>query len=255
MSLAADNPEAFLAAFLFAMLRAGGAFAVAPVFAALGLPLPVRILAAGVVAVVVMQISPPTPPPLLSIAGVLAAGGELLIGLALGFILQLSLAGAMLAGEQIASSAGLGFAAFADPQSGAQSPIIGQLLALVATLLFIAVDGHLALVETIVRSYRALPPGSFLATARIGDIAHFGGFVFLTGFMIALPVTVALFAVNLSLAILTRAAPQMNIFAVGLPISVTAAMAMLALALPALVELMEGAIGVGLDRMQAIGAG
>lgn len=252
----AANPEGYLAAFLFSMLRAGGAFVVAPVFAALGLPVQARILAAAAIALAVMGVSPPEPPPLLSIEGLLAAAGEVAIGLALGFVLQLSLTGALVAGEQIAAGAGLGFAAFSDPQSGTPSPVIGQMLSLVATLLFIAVDGHLVLVETIVRSYAALPLGDAFPTAeRMRDVASFGGLVFLSGFMIALPVTVALFAVNLSLGVLTRAAPQMNIFAVGLPISVAVAMAMLALAFPALVDLLENAVLTGLDRMQALGAG
>lgn len=252
MTLAASNPEAFLAAFLFAMIRPGAAFIVAPVFSAIGLPVQVRILAAGAVAVVTLELQPYTPPPLLGLDGIVACAGEALIGAGLGFVLQLSLAGALMAGEQISASAGLGFAAFADPQSGAASPVVGQVLAMIATLLFVSADGHLALIEALVRSHRALPPGSWPEAGRLGEIAQFGAYVFLTGFLIALPVGVALFAVNLSLGILTRAAPQMNIFAVGLPVSVTAAMVMLALSFPAIVELLEGAIGTGLARLAAL---
>ena len=256
MQALATNPEAWLAAFLFAMLRAGGAFLAAPLFSSIGLPLQVRILLAGAVALAVMGVAPPEPPPLLSAAGLLAAAGEIVIGLSLGFVMQLALAGALVAGEQIAAGAGLGFAAFSDPQSGTPSPVVGQLLSLVALVIFVGIDGHLTLIEMIVRSYGALPPGdAFPATGHIAEVARFGSFVFASGFMIALPVTASLFAVNLSLGILTRAAPQLNIFSVGLPISVAAAMAMLALAFPAIVELLGSAAATGLDQVEAIAGG
>ena len=247
------NPEAFLTNFLFAMLRAGGAFLAAPIFAAMAIPLQLRILVAGAVAVAVVSNHALNPPDLLSAAGMLAAAGEVVAGLALGFVLQLALAGPMIAGEQIAAGAGLGFASVNDPQSGASSPAIGNFLSLLMTLLFLALDGHLILLEVIVTSYTALPVGAaFPSPQRLFDIASFGGFVFLSGLMIALPVAMALFAVNLVLGILTRAAPQMNIFAVGLPITVMTAMVMLALAFPAIAELMQAAIEIGVDRLRAL---
>ncbi len=244
------NPERFLMALLFAMLRAGGAFLTAPIFAQMSVPVQLRILLAAALAVSVVATHPLPTLDLLSAAGMLAAVGELTIGLALGFVLQLAFTGPMIAGEQIAAGAGLGFAAFSDPQSGAVTPAIGQFLSLLMTLLFLAFDGHLKFLEILVRSYSALPPGdAFPSGARWGELAHFGGFVFMSGFMIALPVTAALFCVNLTLGVLTRAAPQMNIFAVGLPISVMTAMAMLALAFPALVDLMRGAAETGIATL------
>lgn len=250
LDMALANPERFLSALVFAMLRAGGAFLTAPVFAQLAIPLQLRILLAAAIGVSVVTTNMVPPLDLLSAAGLLSAGGELTIGLALGFVLQLAFAGPMLAGEQIAAGSGLGFAAFSDPQSGAVTPAIGQFLSLLMTLLFLAFDGHLAFLKILVGSYTALPPGNaFPSATRWGELAHFGGFVFMSGFMIALPVTATLFAVNLTLGVITRAAPQLNIFAVGLPISVMAAMAMLALAFPALVDLMRGAMETGIATL------
>ncbi len=103
------------------------------------------------------------------------------------------------------------------------------------------------------RSYTALPPGDALpSAAHLRDLARFGGFVFEGGLLIALPISVALLCVNISLGVLTRAAPQLNIFAIGLPVSVLAAMAMLALAFPALVELMTAIVGRSLDIAQRL---
>lgn len=252
-SMLLANPEAFLKAMLFAMLRVGGAFATAPIFAHLSMPVQIRILLAAAIAVAVVTTHPFPPIDLLSAAGLLAAAAEVAIGLALGFVLQLAFAAPMLAGEQIAAGAGLGFAAFADPMSGATTPAIGQFLSLLMTLLFLAFDGHLRFLEIVVRSYTALPPGHALPTLQTWrDLAGFGGFVFEAGFLIALPIAAALFCVNLSLGMLTRAAPQLNIFAVGLPITVLAAMAMLALAFPALVDLLTDIIGRALDVTQRV---
>lgn len=250
------NPEAFLLQLLFAMLRTGGAFVTAPIFSALAVPLQVRILVAAAIAVTIVAVHPVAPPPLLSAAGVLAAAQEISVGLALGFVLALAFAAPMLAGEQIAAGMGLGFASVNDPQSGGSSPAIGNFLALLMTLLFLALDGHLILLEVVVRSYEALPVGGgWLAAARLGDIARFGSFVFTAGLTLALPVAMTLFAINLALGILTRAAPQMNIFAVGLPVTVMAGMVMLAVAFPALVEGMQSTIEVALDRLRMLGGG
>jgi flagellar biosynthetic protein FliR len=125
-SMLLANPEAFLKAMLFAMLRVGGAFATAPIFAHLSMPVQIRILLAAAIAVAVVTTHPLPPIDLLSAAGLLAAAAEVAIGLALGFVLQLAFAAPMLAGEQIAAGAGLGFAAFADPMSGATTPAIGS---------------------------------------------------------------------------------------------------------------------------------
>ena len=250
------NPEAFLASMLFAMLRVGGAFVTAPIFAHLSMPLQLRILLAAAIAVAVVTTRTLPAVDLVSAAGLIAAAGEVTIGLALGFVLQLAFAAPIVAGEQIAAAAGLGFAAFSDPMSGVTTPAIGQFLSLLMTLLFLAFDGHLRFLEIVVRSYAALPPGNALpSAANWRDLAQFGGFVFEAGFLIALPIAAALLCVNISLGVLTHAAPQLNIFAVGLPISVLAAMAMLALAFPALVDLLTGVIGHSLDVAARLAGG
>ncbi len=250
------NPERFLSAMLFAMLRTGGAFVTAPIVAHLAIPVQLRILLSAAISVAVVTTHTLPQIDLVSAAGLLAAAGEITIGLALGFVLQLAFAAPMVAGEQIAAGAGLGFAAFSDPQSGVTSPAIGQFLSLLMTLLFLAFDGHLRFLEVVVRSYAALPPGdAMLTAARWRDLADFGGFVFEAGMLIALPISIALLCVNLSLGVLTRAAPQLNIFAIGLPISVLAAMAMLALAFPALVELLTSVAGHALDVAERVAGG
>ncbi len=253
------NPEAWLAQLVFTMLRVGGAFLAAPLFSAMALPVRVRVLLSVGIAVGVMGAlgDAPPPPPLTTLPGLVAAAGEVLAGLLMGFTLQLALAAALVAGEQIAAGAGLSFAAIADPQSGTQSPAMGNLLMLFMILLFLGLDGHLLLIAALAESYRVLPPGDAWPTsARLFAVAGFAARLFALGMALALPVVMALFVLNLSLGALTRAAPQLNIFAVGLPVTITATMVMLALALPVMAGRMVEAIEAGLaDLAQLAGPG
>jgi flagellar biosynthetic protein FliR len=249
------NPEAWLAELMFVMLRIGGAFLAAPVFAAMAMPLRVRLLLTVGIAVGVTATLDVAPPPLTSLAGIVAAAGEVLAGLLIGFVLQLALAAAQVAGEQIAAGAGLSFAALNDPQTGAMSPALSNFLLLFMTLLFLGLDGHLLLIESVVVSYAVLPPGdAWPGPGRLIVIAGFAAQLFAGGMAIALPVVMALFALNLALGVLTRAAPQMNIFAVGVPVTITAGMLMLAVALPVIAGRMVVAIEEGVAMLDIAGA-
>jgi flagellar biosynthetic protein FliR len=246
-------PEAWLAELLFVMLRVGGAFLAAPVFSAMAAPLRVRLLITVGIAAGVAGTIDVAPPPLASAAGMAAAAGEILAGLLIGFVVQLALAAAQVAGEQIAAGAGLSFAALNDPQTGAMSPALSNFLMLFMTLLFLGLDGHLLLIEALVASYAALPPGdAWPGPDRLAAVAGFAARLFAGGLSVALPVVMALFALNLALGALTRAAPQMNIFALGVPVTITAGMVMLAAALPAIADREQHAIGEGLEAAGAL---
>ena len=145
--LTGTNFEAQLLALVFAMLRVGAAFMIAPVFSALGLPLMVRIaLSAAIGFLVLGAAEVSVPPQPLSVAGLAAAVQELVIGLAMGFVLQIAFAAPLVAGDYIANSMGLGFASMMNPQMGVNSPVLAQFLMIFTVLVFLAVDGHLALI-------------------------------------------------------------------------------------------------------------
>jgi flagellar biosynthetic protein FliR len=247
------SPEAWLAELMFVMLRIGGAFLAAPVFSAMATPLRVRLILTVGIAIGVTTTVDVAPPPLTSLAGMAAAAGEVLAGLLIGFVLQLALAAALVAGEQIAAGAGLSFAALNDPQTGAMSPALSNFLMLFMTLLFLGLDGHLLLIQAVVASYAALPPGdAWPGPERLLAVAGFATQLFAGGMAIALPVVTALFALNLALGVLTRAAPQLNIFAVGIPVTITAGLLMLAVALPALTGRMVVAIEDGVAMLDTV---
>ena len=242
--------EPQLWALLFAMVRIGAAFIAAPVFSAIAIPLPARIALTGAIGVLVLNTVHITPPPeIFSLTTFLAIAAEALIGLALGFVLQIAFAAPMVASEVIGMSMGLGFANAVDPNSGHSTPALGQFLSLLLTLLFLAVDGHLVLVDLVVRSYEAMPPGAWLAPERLLGIALFGGYVFLAGLLLALPVGFLLLCLNVIVGMLSRAAPALNLFAVGLPTSLAVGVVAILLALPAMGDYLLVIINEALDAV------
>ena len=234
---------------VFVMVRIGAAFIAAPVFGAVSIPLPVRVALSGAIGVLVMNThTVVAPPSVFALATILSVGAEALVGLALGFVLQIAFAAPLVASELIGTSMGIGFASAIDPQNGASTPALGQFLSILLTLLFLSADGHLMLVELLVRSYDAMPPGAaWMGAARLKGIAVFGGYAFLAGLLLALPVGFLLLCLNLVVGMLSRSAPALNLFAVGLPASLAVGVIGLAIAFPAMGDYMLVIVREGLN--------
>jgi len=232
--------EPQLWALIFVMIRVGAAFAAAPVFGAVGVPVTVRVTLAGAIGFLVLAAHPVTPPAqIFSTVTMLAVAAEALVGAALGFVLQIGFAAPMVAAEIIGGSMGLGFASAIDPQNGKSSPALGQFFSVMLTLLFLSVDGHLMLVDMIVRSYDAMPVGdAWMGADRLRAIAYFGGYTFLAGLLLALPVGFLLLSLNIVVGMISRAAPALNLFAIGLPASLAVGVLAIAIAFPAMGDYM-----------------
>ena len=248
------NIEAQLWALIFVMVRIGAAFVAAPVFGAVSVPLPVRISLAGAVGVLVLAVHPFTPPPeIFAVATILSVIAEALVGLAIGFVLQIAFAAPMIASEIIGTSMGIGFASAIDPQNGRSSPALGQFLSVLLTLLFLSMNGHLVLVDMLVKSYTVMPPGTaWMSPERFKDIALFGGYTFAAGLLLALPVGFLLLCLNMIVGMISRAAPSLNLFAVGLPASLAVGVVALALAMPAMGDYMLVIVQESLDAAQSL---
>jgi len=250
--------EAQLWIWMVAMIRPGAAFLAAPVFGASFVPVQLRLviaLAIGIPAVGAANFVLPMEG-LASIEGVLLVGGEVLAGLAIGFAVQIGFSAAILAGETISNAMGLGFAGMVDPASGQQNPMLGQFLSILATFLFLAIGGHLALAATIVESYRALPPGdAWLSSESISGLVFFGGVLFAAGLSIALPVGFAIILVQMVMGMLARSAPQLNLFSVGLPAALLAGIVLLAIAAPVMGESIIAVLQQGLEESRRIALG
>ncbi|MBI0475923.1 flagellar biosynthetic protein FliR [Sphingomonas sp. MA1305] len=248
--------EPQLWALVFVMIRIGAAFVVAPVFGAVSIPLPVRVSLSGAIGIFVLAVHPVTPPAqIFAVATFLAVAAEALVGLAIGFILQIAFSAPMVASELIGGSMGLGFANTIDPQNGHSTPALGQFFSVMLTLLFLSVNGHLVLVELLVKSYETMPPGTWLAPDQLKQIALFGGYAFLAGLLLALPVGFLLLCLNLVVGMVSRAAPSLNLFSVGLPASLAVGVIALAVAFPAMGDYMLVIVREGLAATQTLVTG
>jgi flagellar biosynthetic protein FliR len=182
-----------------------------------------------------------------SAAGLLAAVLELLIGVSIGMVVQLAFEALVFAGQSISLSMGLGFATLVDPQRGAQVPVLGQLFMIFGTLTYLAINGHLLLLGALAQSFHTLPIGAanidrgFLIT-----VVLWGARVFDTGLLIALPAVIALVIVNLALGVVTRAAPQLNLFGIGFTITLMSGFLVLLAGLDGLMSGISGLIHAAL---------
>lgn len=232
----------WVAHFVWPFLRIGAFFLSMPVFNSASVSIRVRvILAVAVTGALMPTLSGEMPLEMLDLAAVLVAGREILIGIAIGFIVRIAFAALVFAGQGIAYSMGLGFAALLDPQLGVQVPIVSQLYLLLATLLFLGFDGHLVLIELLAASFQSLPPWlGGLSRDDLWVMVRWSASVFSGGVLLSLPIVVALLFVNIALGIATRAAPQLNIFSVGFPITLLLGLLLIWLTLPAVLQRFSG---------------
>lgn len=219
---------------VFMMTRIGATLVAAPLFGSASVPFTVRVAVAGALAIFAgLWLPAASPPALLSAEGMLAVGGEILVGLTLGFVLQLAFAAPQIAAELISGAMGMSMAVTADPTYGTQTTAFGQYFTIVLTLIFLAIGAHLQWIALVMESYRAFPPGdTWLGPARFEMIGEFVGLMFQTGLRIALPVTLILLLVQIFTGVLSRSAPSLNLFAIGLPAGVLAGIAALIISAP-----------------------
>ena len=247
--------SAWVAGLLLPLVRILGLLAIAPVFAHTVTPARVKIGLGVLLAVIVA----PTLPSItafdpLSLGGLMLIGQQLVIGLAMGFAMRIVFAAVEFAGEVAGMTMGLGFAAFFDPTTQGQSIPLNTFLTLLMALVFLAINGHLLLLATLVRSFHDLPiGGASPAPEAFWRIAQWGGYVFSAGAQLSLPIVAALLITNIALGILTRAAPQLNLFGIGFPLTLTVGIVMVALVLPTMatpmVRLLEQGIGLAGQAM------
>lgn len=253
-----QNIEGQLLIWMVAMIRPGAAFLAAPMFGASAVPVQLRLvlaLAVGIPSAAMVNMALPAAG-IISVPGFFMIVSEVVAGLAMGFVIQIAFAAALVAGEAISNAMGLGFASMTDPASGHASPAVGQFLSMLTMFLFLAADGHLALMATIAESYRALPPGgAWLSFSAIGNIVKFGGLAFSAGLSIALPVGFALVLVQLIMAMIARSAPTLNLFAVGMPATLLAGILLLGVSMPVMADMLSNALRLALDQAQIIGGG
>lgn len=236
MEFQAEEILGWVSAFVWPFVRITAVMLVAPVFGARNVNVRARLALGFLLALVIApQLDPVPKVDPLSLAGLVVALHQVLIGVSMGFVLQMVFSALTQAGESIALSMGLGFASAMDPVGGVQVPMVSQYLVILSTLIFLALNGHLVLIELLLRSFQTLPiSADGVSTDLLWAIVSFGSTMFGAAVLVALPAVASLLLVNLSMGVVTRAAPQLNIFAVGFPVTLMAGFIIILLTLPSL---------------------
>ncbi|MDH3265963.1 MAG: flagellar biosynthetic protein FliR [Gammaproteobacteria bacterium] len=210
-----------LAIYIWPFVRIGAFLMVMPVIGGSFVQTKVRLLLAVALTAVLAPVIPTTPSlDVLSVAGLVTMIQEIAIGVAMGFLVQLVFDAIALGGQVIGMSMGLGFAVFLDRARGVNIPVLGQLFLMLGMLIFLSMDGHLAMIRLLADSFHAWPISvGGLTMPALTELLLWTGQMFVYAMKIALPAITAILVVNLSFGVMSRAAPTLNLFAVGFPVA------------------------------------
>jgi flagellar biosynthetic protein FliR len=221
-------------------------FAVAPILYNRSIPGQVKIALSLAIAALVAPGLPSSPVPLNSVAALEVLAQQMLLGLAIGFSMRLVFAAIELAGDLIGLQMGLSFASFINPQSNTQSPLVGSLLGILASLLFLSMNGHLMMISAITDSFRAFPIAALGSDNALpfnsAKLVAWTGELFRVGLHLSLPVLATMLILNLGLGVLVRSAPQLNLFAIGFPVTLLVGLMVLTLSIPYFVPYIQAAL-------------
>lgn len=236
-----------LARLYWPLLRIGAMFVAMPVLS--GRLIPGRFMS-GLTLAITLLVTPFLPEPtvveLLSYEGFLLAGQQVFIGLMSGFVIQLVFAALIFGGQSGAYSMGLGFASMVDPTSGVQVPVVSQFYLLLGSLIFLLMDAHLLMIEMMVDSFSTIPVAlDGISRNTIWDLIRWSSRLFVGGLLMSLPIVATLLLVNMGFGVASRAAPQLNIFSVGFPVTLLLGLLVMWVTLPAVLNLFSGLLNEG----------
>jgi flagellar biosynthetic protein FliR len=256
-TLSSADLDTMLALFFFPFVRILAWLSFDPLLGNKAVPTRVRVALAMVLAMVVTPMLPvETPLRLASGDGVLILLQQIAIGAALGFALRIVFTAVEYAGQLMGLQMGLSFATLFDPVNGAQTQVVAQLLVLSTALILFAFNGHHLVIIALVQSFQDIPIGATLSVDGFSMLAHWGAVLFEVGLHISLPVTAALLATNLTIGMMSRASPQLNIFAIGFPLTLGVGFLVLYLSLAYLPARLEEfwlrAVKLGADAMRGV---
>lgn len=228
-----DDVLALFYTFLWPMTRISACLIATPILSSTSVNTRLRVSLAMVLTILIYPLHDWPIVDVLSGAGLVLFLEQVVIGVMMGLILQIVFAAVSAAGEFVSLSMGLGFAMMADPNSGAQTPVISQFLVILATLVFVSIGGHLILIELLLDSFRLWPIGEpQLEMAMVWDLLQWSVLLFTGATMIALPAMVVLLLTNSAMGVVSRAAPSLNVFAVGFPLTLLMGIVVLIVLLP-----------------------
>lgn len=213
--------QQWIADLFWPFVRIGAMLMAAPVFSIRQVPIRWRVLLAVLITLLVQPLLPPAPAvDVLGAEGLMIAIQQIGIGAMMGFILQLAFNALIFGGQVMAYSMGLGFAHMMDPANGVQVPVVSQYWMILAMLAFLMSNAHLVLLAGVVQSFEIVPIAlDGLTRAGLWELISWSSRLFAAGLLMSFPVIIALLLVNIGMGVVSRAAPQLNIFAIGFPIT------------------------------------
>jgi len=245
--------DLWIASFIYPLTRILALAASAPLWSNAAMPRRTRLILGLAIAIGLSPALPPMPAvPPGSIAGLWIIAQQMMIGIGMGFAARIVYAAVDLAAQFISFQMGLGFATFYDPLSAANTPVLAEFFNLLALLVFLSLDGHLIYIATLAQSFVIIPvSGTPFSVNSWRNLAELGGQLFASGLLLSLPVTIALIITNIAMGVLTRAAPQLNLFALGFPLTLMGGFIVIALILNDLAMPIQAIFEAGLSAMQA----
>lgn len=255
MEISSADATAFVGSLLWPFMRISAMLMAIPVIGTRLVSVRVRVVLGMLMAFMVMPLLPSMPAvDPLSVEGLIISVQQVLIGLAMGFILQLVLATLTMAGESIAMTMGLGFASMVDPANGVNVPVLSQFFLILGTLMFLALGGHQMIIQLVLQSFQTLPVGaSGIERDAFWAVISFSGQMFIGAVWIALPALISILVITLAMGVMTRAAPQLNIFSVGFPVTMLMGFIILMLVMPSILPRFNQILLDGMRVSQQIG--
>jgi len=254
ISVTSTQLSSWLALFIFPFVRILALVASAPILGNRQIPARVKVGMSLLLTFIIaptVAIQPNVEPA--SAMGLFILLQQLLVGLAMGFTMRLIFTAVEMSGDIAGMQMGLGFASFYDPQNASYTPIVAQFLGIIAALIFLMLNGHLIMLDALSESFNAFPISYAVPSATaLHTLVIWGGSIFIYALQLSMPLIGALLITNMALGILARSAPQLNVFAVGFPITLAIGFATLALSLPYLAPLLERITHSSLETAMSI---
>lgn len=222
----------WVATFILPLFRVTAVLMTMPIFGTRMLPARIRLYAALAITVVIVPGLPPLPEfDPLSLRGMLLCGEQIIVGAVFGLALQMLFQAFVVAGQIIAVQMGMAFASMVDPANGVNVAVVSQFITMLVSVLFLVMNGHLVVFEVLTESFTTLPVGSALVVNHFWEMAGRLSWVLGAALLLVLPAITALLVINIAFGVMSRAAPQLNIFSIGFPLTLVLGMVIFWIAL------------------------
>lgn len=245
--LSEDALVLFVQQYLLVLFRIAAMLMVMPVIGSRLVTARLKVVLAFTITLLILPFLPSIEPIKdLSIQTFMIVFQEILLGVMVGFSFQIIFQVFVLAGQIIAMKMGLGFASMNDPVNGVNTTALSQFYQMLVTLMFVSVDGHLMLIRLVVDSFETFVPGQFyVSSTMVWQYLQLASYMFAASLLMALPVMTSLLFVNLTFGVMSRAAPQLNIFSIGFPFTLISGLLLVWLGLGSFLEKFEDIMEFG----------